>query len=86
MRGVKAVKPSGPDGIGPRVYKELALVMSGPLTSLFQLSLDKGIVPSDWKKAVVFPIFKKGEEYDPINYRPVSLSSLAYEVLEHATL
>ena len=72
LNHLKPNKAAGPDGISPRVYKELASVMSGPLTSLFQLSLDKGFVPLDWKKAVVCPIFKKDEKYDPAYYRPVS--------------
>ena len=83
LNNLKPNKAAGPDGISPRVYKELASVLAGPLTNLFQLSLDKGIVPSDWKKAAVCPIFKKGEKYDPANYRPVSLTSVACKVLEH---
>ena len=83
LHNPKPNKAAGPDGISPRVYKELASVLAGPLTSLFQLSLDKGVVPSDWKKATVCPIFKKGEKYDPVNYRPVSLTSVACKVLEH---
>ena len=83
LHNLKPNKAAGPDGISPRVYKELASVLAGPLTSLFQLSLDKGMVPSDWKKATVCPIFKKGEKYDPVNYRPVSLTSVACKVLEH---
>ena len=75
LTNLKPNKAAGPDGISPRVYKELASVLAGPLTDLFQLSLDKGVVPSDWKKATVCPIFKKGEKYDPVNYRPDSLIS-----------
>ena len=41
-----------------------------------------GLVPSDWKIADIVPIFKKGAKDDPTNYRPVSLTSELYKVME----
>ena len=41
-----------------------------------------GIVPSDWKKANVTAIFKKGDKSSSSNYRPVSLTSQVCKVLE----
>ena len=76
-------KAAGPDGISPRVLKELADVLAAPLTTLFQASLDKAIVPSDWKKASVCPIFKKGEKSAAANYRPVSLTCVTSKIMEH---
>lgn len=35
------------------------------------------------RDANVVPIFKKGDRHQPSNYRPVSLTSVAYKVLEH---
>ena len=61
-----------PDGIPPRVLKELAHTLTAPLTTLFQTSLDKGAVPRDLKTAVVCPAFKKGKKYLAENYRPIS--------------
>ena len=34
-----------------------------------------GKLPSDWKQALVTPVFKKGSQYYPNNFRPVSLTS-----------
>jgi hypothetical protein len=39
---------------------------------IFVKSLESGVVPKDWKKARVVPIYKKGPKSDPGNYRPVS--------------
>ena len=49
---------------------------------LFKLSLRKGELHDDWLLANVTPIFKKGSALDPANYRPVSLTSVPYKVLE----
>nr|XP_054748767.1 uncharacterized protein LOC129254333 [Lytechinus pictus] len=40
-------------------------------------------VPSDWKKAHVTPVFKKGDVHSTGNYRPVSLTSVICKQLEH---
>ena len=53
------------------------------LTKLYQISLDRGLVPDDWKKANIVPVFKKGEKHMASNYRPVSLTSIACKLLEH---
>ena len=40
-------------------------------------------VPDDWRQANLAPIYKKGEKYDPANYRPVSLTCICCKTLEH---
>jgi hypothetical protein len=49
---------------------------------LFNLSLQTGVVPSEWKWANVVPIFKKGDIQDVSNYRPVSLLPVIGKILE----
>ncbi|KAF2343459.1 Reverse transcriptase domain, partial [Trinorchestia longiramus] len=75
-------KSTGPDGLGPRILKETAEVISEPLTNIFNRSLETGIVPDDWKRANVTPIFKKGNKQIPINYRPISLTSVISKTIE----
>ena len=53
-----------------------------PLSIIFNLSLTSGIVPADWKHAIVTPIFKKGTKGEPGNYRPVSLTSILCKIFE----
>ena len=52
------------------------------LSFLFNNSLSKGKIPSDWKIAEVRPIFKKGTKSNPGNYRPVSLTSVVCKIFE----
>uniref|UniRef100_A0A8B9ICY2 Reverse transcriptase domain-containing protein n=1 Tax=Anser brachyrhynchus TaxID=132585 RepID=A0A8B9ICY2_9AVES len=58
------------------------MVITGTLSIIFQLSWESGEVPVHWKLASVVPIFKKGKEEDPGNYRPVSLTSVPGKITE----
>ena len=44
---------------------------------------NSGHLPADWKKANVTAIYKKGPKSDPKNYRPVYLTALTCNVMEH---
>jgi len=83
LQGLNPTKASGPDNLSPRVLKKLSLQIAEPLTILFQRSLSDGVVPSDWCRANVVPIFKKGQKYLCANYRPISLTCIISKVMEH---
>ena len=51
------------------------------MSIIFPASYHEEILPQDWKKAVVMPIYKKGSKQDPGNYRPVSLTSIPCELM-----
>lgn len=76
-------KATGPDGIPSIFLKRCATVIAPSLAALFNLSLNQGKVPSEWKMANVVPIPKKNDPHDVTNYRPVSLLSIVSKVLEH---
>ena len=75
-------KTPGPDSLHPKLLQELRIELSKPLTALFKLSVDSGVIPQDWKEAIVSPLFKKGSKAKPENYRPVSLTSIIGKILE----
>ena len=50
--------------------------------NIFSKSVSNSTVPLDWKLANITPIFKKGVKSDPANYRPVSLTSVVWKILE----
>jgi hypothetical protein len=72
----------GPDGITPRMLKELGSSILEPLEIIFKQLVSDGRVPNEWKTATVSPIFKKGTKGNPGNYRPVSLTSVPCKILE----
>ena len=65
------------------MLKELASQVAGPLKALFDMTLEKGKLPSDWKMANIIPIFKKGSQNIAENYRPISLTSTLCKMMEH---
>ena len=75
-------KSVGPDKIHPRLLKELASIISGPIAFLFNLSLERGVLPEDWKRAIVSPIHKKGSKSVAENYRPISLTAILCKLME----
>jgi len=79
-------KSMGTDGMHPRVLRELADIISEPLSIIFERSCRTGEVPKDWRKPNVTPFFKKGKKEDPGNYRPVSLTSIPGKVMEQFIL
>jgi len=66
----------GPDGMQPRVLRELGDVITELLSIIFERSWWTGEVPEDWRKANVTPIIKTGKKEDPGNYTLVSLTSI----------
>jgi transcriptional regulator of met regulon len=82
LKNLKQSAAPGPDGISPRILKEMRFELVNVMQKIFQKSIDQAKVPADWKKATVTPIYKKGQKSDPANYRPVSLTSIPCKVME----
>lgn len=83
LKDINISKAVGPDALPNKALKLAADTIAPMLTTIFQQSIDTGNLPSDWKKANVTPLFKKGSRVDPSNYRPVSLTSVCCKLLEH---
>jgi len=76
----------GPDGIHPRVLRELAEELAKPLSLICQQSWLTREVPGNWTLANVMATYKKGQKQDPRNYRPVSLIFMPGKIMEQFIL
>ena len=82
MKKLDARKAMGPDGVSGWVLKECAEQLVEPICHIINHSLEKGRLPKEWKRADITPIYKGGEKEDPLNYRPVSLTSIVCKLCE----
>ena len=82
INNMKENKSPGVDGLSPKILKETVGQISKPLAHVFNMSLQEGIVPLEWKEANIIRLFKKGSRNKHVNYRPVSLTSVICKILE----
>ncbi|KAG0931012.1 hypothetical protein G6F32_011821 [Rhizopus arrhizus] len=75
-------KAPGADHIKAEMLKPISTDLSHLLSWFFSLCCQWSYVPSLWRHAQVYPIFKKGDPSLPSNYRPISLTSVFRKLLE----
>ena len=75
-------KATGIDGLGPKIIKLAANVLSPSIAMLINKSLLTGTFPSQFKLAKVFPIHKGGDKTDPSNYRLISILPTVSKIFE----
>jgi hypothetical protein len=54
------------------------------LARLLEITLNNATIPSDWKKAIMVPIYTGGDRWVVTNGRPISLTSVVCKRMEHA--
>ena len=82
LQGLDGNSAMGPDGLHPVLLKSCAVQLAYPLYIVFSRSLHEGVLPDAWMVSHMVPIFKKGPRYDPLNYRPISLTSVCCKTME----
>ena len=82
VQRLTASSSGSPDGLPASFFKTTAGIIDFPLSIIFNISLQTGIIPDIWKLATVVPVFKKGSPGFPYNYRPISLTCIACKLIE----
>ena len=59
IRDMKDNKAPRVDGIPPKLILKIVEQISIPLTTVFNLSLEVGVVPLGWKEANIISLFKR---------------------------
>ena len=82
LSNIDCNKAQGPDNIHGIVLKKCAEALAKPLSIMFKLIYNTGIIPTEWKLANVVPVFKKDDKENVENYRPISIACTCGKVME----
>ena len=82
LKDIDPAKAVGLDNLAGRFLKDGAPELSIPITKLINLSILKSVFPEQCKIAKLKPLFKKGSNLEPKNYRPISLLPLISKLFE----
>ena len=72
----------GNDGIHPKLLIKCCKELSLPLAIIINSSFREAHLPREWLYSLVIPLYKKDSRSDPLNYRPVSITSVPCKVAE----
>ena len=75
-------KAVGCDDISQRLLRISAPVISLPLTNLINHFIANRVWPIVWRSSNIIPVFKKADEMDKSNYRPVSVLPALSKIYE----
>lgn len=82
IMGLRRDSSVGWDGISSRILQTSSQIFIPVVTYICQLALSTGVFPTAFKKAVVTPVFKSGDEDGITNYRPISVLTTLSKILE----
>lgn len=93
LKSLKSSFHAGPDGVPSCLLKNCAETLCGPLTAIFNKSIELCYLPQLWKKSYIIPLFKSGSKIEVSNYRgiaklnaiPKLLEKILTDILSHQT-
>ena len=83
IKDLESEKGHGITGIPIKIFKKLNDKICNIITNLFNECINSCEIPSEWKTAVVSPLYKKnGSKEDANNYRGISVLSPISKIFE----
>ena len=82
LLSLDTTKAAGLDGYPAKILKSAAPIIAKYITQIYNLSIQSGIFPDEWKTAKVIPLHKCKSLTDKANFRPISLLSIISKILE----
>ena len=80
IKKLNSHKACGTDGIPGELIKFGGEELCNELWKLVIKIWRLEEIPSEWKKGIIIPVFKKGDKQDCLNYRGISLLITTYKV------
>ena len=80
VKSLKNGKANGVDNMANEYLKASDDNLLRSVLVLFNECLDKGIYP--WNTTIITPLHKKGDIYNPDNYRAIAATSVHYHIAE----
>ena len=79
---MKNGKAPGEDEVTVEMTKSAGPIGMQWLYRLMRIVWKEGIIPKEWQKGIIIPIFKKGDKKDCKNYRGITLLSQCFKIYE----
>ena len=85
IQRLKNGKAVGLDGFIGELLKHAGHLAMDFLVMFFNALFDRGIYPDSWTESIILPLFKKGNQNDPNNYRGISLCDISSKLYSSTT-
>ena len=82
MKELDEKKAIGSDGVSGNILKECRQDMAEPIHDIIECSIRTRKVSKEWRRADIEPIYNNRNKEEPLNYRPVSLTSILRKICE----
>ncbi len=82
IESLNETRSFGCDGISLNFIRDSLYMIVFHLTVIVNTSLTTSVFPDIWKQAMVIPLFKKGDQENVSNYRPISLLPILSKIVK----